>query len=488
MNRRDFVRSTLAATVAAQVNARAQSLSPRNSAREKKMNVLYLFSDQHREASLPGKPYCPVEAPTLDKFRRENFTMENCISNYPLCTPYRAILMTGRYPQQTGVMGNGCTLAPDPNALGHTFRNAGYHTGYVGKWHLEDFHEEVFVPPGPRRQGFEDWHMWAASGRHYGAWTFNPDTGEKIQPQGWNATLMTDDALSFLHQQTPDKPWFLVVSWNPPHPPFNPPPVDAALYPPAKQEFRPNLKPPAPGAAIFSPWIKDEPALRAAEQGYYGGISGIDKEVARILATLEVTGQADNTIVIYTSDHGEMMGSHGLGNKEMPFEESCHVPFFVRIPGVTKAGGSSKELLGAIDIFPTLCGLAGIPVPQSCSGRDISAVMKGGHATPHATPPATSTAGVILMANRGGGFWFSDPTPFYRGIRTQTHTYCVAEEGRWILYDNLADPYQQKNLVADPAQKPLMDKFDAHIMAWQQSVGDTFQFRDVLQNISTFPD
>jgi arylsulfatase A-like enzyme len=119
MNRREFVRATVAATVAARVDTMAAASAP-----AKKMNVLYMFSDQHREASLPGKPYCPVQAPTLDRFRRENFTMENCISNYPLCTPYRAILMSGRYPQQTGVMGNGCTLAPFENALGHTFRSA----------------------------------------------------------------------------------------------------------------------------------------------------------------------------------------------------------------------------------------------------------------------------------------------------------------------------------------------------------------------------
>ncbi len=477
MNRREFVRTSVAATVAARVGADTKALAaprPRS-----KMNILYLFSDQHREASLPGKPYCPVQAPTLEKFQRDNFTMENCISNYPLCTPYRAILMTGRYPQQTGVMGNGCTLAPQPDSLGNTFRNAGYHTGYVGKWHLEDFHEEVFVPKGPRRQGFDDWRMWAASGKHYGAWTFNPDTGEKIQPSGWNATLMTDDALTFLRQQGRDKPWFLMVSWNPPHPPFNPPEVDAAPYPPASMELRPNIGKPTPESVIFTPWVKSPETLRQAEQGYYGSITGIDKEVARILVALEETGQADNTIVIYTSDHGEMMGSHGLGHKEVPFEESCHVPFFIRVPGVTKAGGSSKELLGAIDIFPTLCGLAGIPAPARCSGRDMSAVMRGGRATP--------TDGIILMANRGGGFVFQDPTPFYRGIRTTTHTYAVTEGGRWILYDNIADPYQQKNLVADPSQRALMEKLDEQIIAWQQSVNDAFQFRDVLQNISSFP-
>jgi arylsulfatase A-like enzyme len=475
MNRREFVHTGIAASAAARVGFQVRPVGRAAG----KMNVLYLFSDQHREASLPGKPYCPVQAPNLEKFRRENFTMENCISNYPLCTPYRGILMSGRYPHQTGVLGNGFTLAPDRNALGHAFADAGYHTGYVGKWHLEDFHEEVFVPKGPRRQGFEDWHMWAASGRHYGAWTFDQETGEKIQPAGWNATLMTDDALTFLRKQTSGKPWFLAVSWNPPHPPFNPPKEDAAPYPAARMELRPNIKKPTPESVIFTPWVRNEDTLRTAEEGYYGSIDGIDKEFARILAVLDETGQAANTIVIYTSDHGEMMGSHGLGHKEVPFEESCHVPFFIRIPGVTKAGGSSEALFGAIDIFPTLCGLAGIPIPKSCAGRDLSGVMRGG-----AAPP---TPGIILMANRGGGFVFSDPTPFYRGIRTETHTYAVTEDGRWILYDNVADPYQMKNLVADPAYKTLMETLDGHIIEWQRMVGDAFQFSNNLGQVSSFP-
>jgi arylsulfatase A-like enzyme len=476
MNRREFVRNSMAAAVVAKAGVEAKAAMP---APRPKMNVLYLFSDQHREASMPGKPLCPVQAPNLAKFQRENFSMENCISNYPLCTPYRGILISGRYPQQSGVMGNGHTLAPDANALGHTFANGGYHTGYVGKWHLEDFHEEVFVPKGPRRQGFEDWRMWAASGKHYGSWTFNSDTGEKIQPSGWNATLFTDDALKFLHQQSAEKPWFLAVSWNPPHPPFNPPKKYLDMYPKEKMALYPNIKKPTPESVIFTPWVKNEDTLREAEQGYYGSITGIDNEFGRILAALEETGQADNTIVIYTSDHGEMMGAHGLGHKEVPFEESCHVPFIIRIPGVTKAGGSSKELFGAIDIFPTLCGLAGIPVPKHCPGRDMSVVMRGGKAEP--------VPGIFLMANRGGGFVFSDPTPFYRGIRTETHTYAVAEEGRWILYDNIADPYQQNNLVADPKYKALMEELDQHVLAWQESVGDAFQYRDVMNLVSNFP-
>ena len=198
-----------------------------------------------------------------------------------------------------------------------------------------------------------------------------------------------------------------------------------------------------------------------------------------MLAALEQTGQADHTLVIYTSDHGEQMGSHGRMEKGVPFEESCHVPFFARVPGITKAGTSSADLFSTIDIFPTLCGLAGIPVPAHCAGRDLSAVFQGGKA------PAAE--GVMLMGNRGGASMPQNNVPTYRGIRTSRYTYAVIEDGRWILFDNQADPYQRKNLVADPAHKALMSRFDDQIEAWQHSVGDDFDLKAAAQHLSSFP-
>jgi arylsulfatase A-like enzyme len=470
MNRREFVRNSIAATIAARAQAKMPASAP-----ARKMNVLYVFSDQHREAAMPGKPFSPVEAPNLDKFRRENFTMENCISNFPLCSPHRGILMTGRWPQQTGVTGNGRKLAPDEHALGNTFRSAGYRTGYVGKWHLDGNSENSFIPKGPERQGFEDWHVWASTNSHYGAWTFDPETGAKIQPAGWNATLMTDDALTFLHKQTSDKPWFLMVSWNPPHPPFDPPEDDAAPYPQPDLKLRPNIDLEKPRW----PQLASVDKLRDAERGYYGGITGVDKEFARLLAALEQTGEAENTIVVYTSDHGEMMGSHGFMSKIVPFEESCHVPFFIRVPGMTKQGSSCKDLFSSIDIFPTLCGLAGIPIPEHCAGRDFSKAMTAGK--------AISAGAVILMADSGAASSAENDIPAYRGIRTGTHTYAVMEDGRWILYDNVGDPFQQKNLAGDPAHAALMQQLDDRIAAWQHSVGDTFDLKKAIQRVSAYP-
>lgn len=501
MNRRDFLRTGA-------VGALAGTAIPGCAAAPKRRpNLLYVFSDQHRAVSLPGEPYNEAIAPNLDRFRRANFSMERCISNYPLCTPYRGILMSGRWPQQTGLIHNNVALGRQEISLGRVFRDAGYRTGYVGKWHLQG-RGNAFIPAGPDRQGFQDWHVWERTNAHYRSFTYDPDTGKRIQPKGWNCTLMTDQAVQLIEQRrSGETPWMMVVSWNPPHPPFNPPEEDARRYETGRLAKRPNayLRPGETGAPRP---LQSEDDLQRAMAGYYGAITGLDAEFQRLLDALDSTGQAQDTIVVYTSDHGEMMGSHGRMAKQVPFEESCRVPFFARYPGRTVPGGRSDQLFAAIDIYPTLCGLAGLPVPHHCVGRDLSAVMTGGHVAPGG--PVFMLNQVGLEEGDGGEGGHPDAgiapqdepvsrgragnrtlefvnLPSYRGLRTDTHTYAVAESGRWCLYDNVADPFQQHNLVGDPAQAPLMDGFDRQVMGWLRTTNDAFPYADAVRRVSSFP-
>lgn len=180
MNRRDFLKMGSAAVAVASTS----SLEAKARRKTRKPNVLYVFSDQHRAFSLPGEPFSQIVAPNLQAFRAQNCSMDQCVSNYPLCSPHRATLMSGLYPQQSGVMGNVDVLNPNVGPLGETFRKAGYHTGYIGKWHIHGqismsrFDEEL-IPEGPYRMGFEHWQVWADTDDHYHAWTFNQNTGEK---------------------------------------------------------------------------------------------------------------------------------------------------------------------------------------------------------------------------------------------------------------------------------------------------------------------
>ncbi len=495
MDRRQFVQTGVAAGVVAAVTpAVAKPKSPRRTP-----NVLYVFDDEHRFQSMPGEPYSdPVVAPNIEAFRKANFSMERCISNYPLCSPYRGILMTGLWPYQNGITRNWIELGTNFESLGHVFDKAGYRTAYVGKWHLAGpGNDRVFVPAGPHRQGFQDWHVWGAVNKHMNySFTFNPDTGEKIQPMGYQATLMTDEAVKLIHDEHGDKPWMMIVSWHPPHFPVDDAPEEDEAYFANKQvALRPNV---TTGHSEHGP-VASTGAITKFHQGYYAHIRAIDREFGRLLKALDDTGQADNTIVVFTSDHGEMAGSHGRMYKQVPFEESARVPFYVRYPGVTPQGKSSETLFASIDIYPTLCGLAGIAVPPQVKGKDFSATMRG-KSTPESEvvflmnqglmdqedeetgakhAPARSDAG----KGNGGGYG----PPDFRGLRSKTHTYAVARDGRWVLYDNVKDPYQQKNLIDDPAQKPLTDRFDAQIAAWLHDSGDPFEYAAALTQRSAAP-
>lgn len=487
MDRREFVKTGVAASLATGMLAKAEPL------KKSRPNVLYVFSDQHRAVSLPGEPFSEVVAPHIDAFRRANFSMDTCVSNYPLCTPYRGILMTGKYPCQSGLVMNGTSMKTSEVTLTKTFKDAGYRTGYVGKWHLgedgegdesggeknKDSHDGGFVPKGPGRFDIDDWHIWASTNNHYHAWTYNPDTGEKITPAGWGATAMTDQALTFLKAQSPDKPWLLVVSWNPPHPPFNPPEQDQLPYAAPNLKKRPNVRMIAGDPGKRGKALRDDDSLHQAMQGYFGGITGVDAEFARILKALEATGQADNTIVIYTSDHGEMMGSQGRMAKQVPYEESCRVPFAVRYPGVTPKSSSSKALFAAIDIYPTVCGLASVPVPPHCAGKDFSGIMKGQNVPEREEVFLMCGSGDAANArhNKKADDGLNPAlSPTYRGLRTATHTYAVVAGGRWMLFDNANDPYQLKNLARDPTHKALMDSFDVKIKTWMKTTGDKFAY------------
>jgi arylsulfatase A-like enzyme len=485
MDRRQFVQTGVAAGVVAAVSsALAKPNTPRRAP-----NVLYVFDDEHRFQSMPGEPFSdPVVAPNLDAFRKANFSMERCITNYPLCSPYRGILMTGLWPYQNGITRNWIQLGTNFESLGDVFSKAGYRTAYVGKWHLSGpGNDRAFVPAGPHRQGFEDWHVWGAVNKHMNySFTFNPDTGEKIQPMGYQATLMTDEAVKIIKEDHGNKPWMMIVSWHPPHFPVDDAPEeDEAFFADKAVELRPNVE---TGHAKRGP-VSSEASIKKFHQGYYAHIRAIDREFGRLLTALDETGQANDTIVIFTSDHGEMAGSHGRMYKQVPHEESSRVPFFIRYPGVTHAGKSSDTLFAAIDIYPTLCGIAGIPVPAHVKGKDFSETFRG-KKTPESEvvflmnqgAPQRAAArdeaanGEAAGEGNGGGY----APPDFRGLRSKTHTYAVASDGRWVLYDNVKDPYQKQNLIDDPAQKPLIDHFDTLIAAWLKAADDPFEYATAI--------
>jgi len=470
MDRRQFAK-----TVAAPLFARA--LAAQQGPPKRKPNLLYVFSDQHRACSLPGEPYCDVQAPNITRLKREGVSFQNCISNYPVCSPYRAMLLTGRWPYQTGIIDNDLQLRSDETSLAKVFAGAGYRTGYIGKWHLSPNDERgTFIPKGPARQGFDDWHVWSNTTHHFDkSFTFDPDTGAKIQPKGYNCTLMTDTAIDFIRNYR-DRPWMLMLSWNPPHTSFeDAPPEYVRRYDPAALRLRPNV----PAESTIGRQKVSREKVRHSLQGYYAHISALDAELGRLLSVLDQTGLAGDTIVVYSTDHGDMLGSHGFYGKRVPWEEACKVPFFVRYPGVVPAGCESNALLSAIDIYPTLCGLTGLKVPSHCAGRDLSGAVRG--------EAMKTLESVFLMHikkdNATGGN--DNPAPLFRGVRTARHTYAVADDGAWCLYDNIEDPYQLRNIVDLPQGAKLAHDLDGLVLEWLRKAGDPFPYRETCRKRSS---
>ena len=278
----------------------------------RKPNVLCVFSDQHRTCSLPGEPFNDAEAPKLTGLASEGISFRNCISNYPVCSPYRGILLSGRWPYQTGIIDNSFPLKETETSLGETFKAAGYRTGCIGKWHLDARMPDDLRPAGEARHGFDFWRAWFRTNQHMqGSYTFDPRTGERIEPRGYNATLMTDQALESIESDS-GVPWMLVLSVNPPRPVFTDAPPDLMKqYRNAEVQLRPN----GTERLLADQSGRRGRPVREDLAGCDAHITAVDTEIGRILDSWYETGQAGSTIVVYTSDHGEMMGYHNYTGK-----------------------------------------------------------------------------------------------------------------------------------------------------------------------------
>jgi len=449
IKRREFLGAAAGGAAALSRLARGAEAEPR-----RKPNVIYAFSDEHRWHSMSFSDMPEARTPHLARLAAQGVEFTRCISNYPVCSPHRAILMTGRWPYAQGVIDNDIPLSPDETTLGKAFKAAGYATAYIGKWHLGGTRAEPF--------GFDTSLIWTGTNNHWRS-ACHPKGGPPVPTKGYNATLMTDQALAFIAEHTAH-PFFLMVSWNPPHSSFTDAPDDKkALYPEGSLKPRPNQRvgKGGRGGAFGTSWN--------VYQGYHAHVSAIDAELGRLMAKLDELGLADDTILVYSSDHGSMLGSQGVGGKRQPYEESVRVPFLVRWPRAVPAGRKVGSLLGTIDVMPTVCALAGLPVPTTCQGLDFSAALRGGKGP----EPASQFLMHISKKHASGGE--RHPAPIFRGVTTGRHTYAVYPDRPWCLFDHGDDPCQLKNLIDEPSKAPVRAELRAMLAEWLRKADDPFK-------------
>jgi arylsulfatase A-like enzyme len=423
-------------------------------------NIVYLFSDQHRNCSWPGGGTAQVQTPNLDRLASQGAVFTNCISTYPLCSPDRACLLTGRFPQAHTIHKNiqpwDAPLPTTEPTIARALRNEGYATGYVGKWHLyPGAGAGTLVPPGDHRHGFDDY--WRACHNYkfrYDTRTYD-DEGVEIVLPDYAPKSQMDMVLGFIEEHA-SQPFCIFLSWHPPHPPFTEAPSRFEdLYPIGQIQVRPNV----PGDLIT-------PDLLVDHRGYYAHISALDEEIGRLMDKLDDLGIADNTIVAYSSDHGEMLGSLGYRAKAKPWEESINVPFVIRWPAGIPADRRLDVLFSTVDVTPTLLSLAGVPVPAQMQGLDLSHVLKG------QTGPVPDSA--FIMRYNPGTLADVDGLENWWGVRTLDYTYARMVQGAgvmpWILYDNQNDPFQMTNLINDPAYSGIQAELDAVLSDWLMPV------------------
>ncbi|MCX7014290.1 MAG: sulfatase-like hydrolase/transferase [Candidatus Sumerlaeota bacterium] len=454
---------------------------------EDRPNVLVLQPDQHRGTMMGCMGDKQAITPNLDRMAGEGILFRNCVSSSPVCCPFRASMQTGLYPHKHGVLSNDkYRLDPSHPTFAEMFEKAGYKTGYIGKWHLDgglpkkEGGEGVtpkavggFVPP-ERRRGYQEWNGYEKSHEYFEVWTYNEE-GKKIRVQGydWEPTWFTDKALDFAKRHSEAKePWLYYVAYGPPHVPEECLPKYLNMFPPEKFELPPDVK------AAFTG--QEEAMARKEFQMYYALVTAIDTEVGRLLEGLKQLGVDNNTIILYTSDHGDVLGSHvggkaGKGKpaakgkssgegesdagyegeskfrgKAKPYANAFRTPLIVHWPKKIKAGQVCDALVSGVDLPVTLLDLAGAPPIPGAQGVSVAPWCLTGN--------GPKREGIWI----GLGSW--------RAVWDGRYVYSPAPFN--ILYDHDSDPCEVKNLLGDPASQAEQQRLHALLTRLAREVED----------------
>lgn len=423
-----------------------------------KPNIVYVLTDQWRGQGFGYAGDPNVKTPNIDALAKRCINFENAVSVCPVCTPHRASLLTGRYPTSTGMFLNDLYLPAEELCMAEIFKDAGYDTGYIGKWHLDGHGRDSYIPP-ERRQGFDYWKVLECTHDYNNSCYYAGDDPTKRKWDGYDAYAQTADAQAYIQgRANGEKPFLLFVGYGGPHFPHDNAPEELkALYPADEITLRPN--------------VPAEMAQKARQelQGYYAHCTAIDRCVGDLYKALEQTGQADNTIFIFTSDHGDMFGSQGKRpwRKQLPWDESLRVPFLLRFPAIHDEGRTVQTPINTPDILPSLLSLAGVDIPDTVEGEDLSGLFKG--------EIGDENRAALFMSVAPFG---ADDFKAYRGIRSSRYSYVRDSDGPWLLYDNQEDPGQMNNLIDDPKHADVRATLEAELQSQLKQIGDKCLSKD----------
>ncbi|NBP76929.1 MAG: arylsulfatase [Proteobacteria bacterium] len=440
-------------------------------------NILVIFADQQRWDTLGCNGHPMDLTPELDRLARSGTRFVLPITNQPVCAPARATLLTGRYGTSHGVWRNNIGLAPGTPTLATRLSGAGYRTGYVGKWHLSPAELGRGAVPAEYRAGFRDW--WEASNaleftsQPFDTVMFDAD-GAEVRPRGYRVDACTDRTIEMIrHLGSADDPFLAMVSFLEPHHQND---VDEYVAPVGYAEryaspFVPEDLRPLPGS-----WGQHLP-------GYYGAIRSLDENVARLVATLDEIGKLDNTIIVYTADHGCHFKTRNREYKRSCHDSSIRVPLVIAGPGFDRRQ-VIHEPVSLVDLCPTLLDACGVDRDETIQGRSFLPLVAR-----DADTCATWPEEVFIQISESG---------VARALRTERWAYGVLAIGlggsqvpgsddyvETHLYDTYADPHQHVNLIGRSGYDEVRLRLRGRLVARMVEAGETAPgIRDVVGSTS----
>ena len=444
----------------------------------KKPNLVVVVADQLRYQSCGYAGDALAQTPNIDRLAKQSLSFRYATSSHPVCSPFRATLLTGKYSSSTGMVINELRMSPEHQCFGHSLNRAGYQTALIGKWHMwanqlggHDRTENAFVPPGPYRFGFDGlWAGYNFNHIYYKAPYFR-DKPERLTYKSYEPDSQTDMAIDWMRQVgRGDQPFATFLLWGPPHAPWTPqnvPPEDLEAFRDAKFPTPPNFSdksdPHSDAWGQLPPKFAGQ--LQEMHRIYYAQTRSIDRTLGRLMAALDAQGLSENTILVFTSDHGEMFGSQGRQGKNIFYDEAVRIPFLIRWPGHIKPG-VSDACFNSPDIMPTLLALLGAPVPGTVEGSDCSG---------HITGKSTRAPETAYLQGMGTTAAWKDGTE-WRGLRDARFTYAKYHvDGQELLFDNRADPYQMKNLAGERAHNSKLQHYREQLARWMKEHNDSFE-------------
>lgn len=498
------------------ISVKSQTISADNK-KNSKPNLLFIYADQYRRQAMGfwSKPEYqgalngvsdPVETPNLDKLANEGIVFTQAMSTQPVCSPFRGMLMSGMFPEQNGIMQN-CKngrkdeLKQDAICLTDVFHNQGYSNAYFGKahWHktepLFDINGnyvgseddpggnyvnsfDTYVPPGNSRHSIEYWYQ-ALKDSHKDPHIYSNDSvaingktdGELHRPKIYSPLNEADHIINYINnnrgQRDTQKPFSIIWALNPPHSPYSS--IDDC----DEDAYNEYYKDESIESLLNRPNVTTD-LVDDKVRYYFANVTGVDKYIGRVISALELAGLKENTIIVFTSDHGEMMGSHERTGKTVEYEESFGVPFLISAPKQFEHR-IENLLLGSTDIMPTLLGLMGMKddIPNSVMGVDYSNLLVDENNLSVTKPKSA----LYLTKSKA------------RGIRTDRYTFTLSNDGLVnSLFDNINDPYQLTSLNFDSLPNDEQTFLLSELGSWLAKANDNWYQEQKFAEFIIYPE